>query len=173
MINNETVKQHVETTGELLATAETVRKQRQTTNRLTAIAAAVTSLAVLVAMLVVFMVIKERNSSATTNGERIDQLTVQLQEAREDITAEDKATRSRLECQNAFDTQIRKVALEYLASIGELVVVISSLDPNAAGAEQVVDEKIELLNLRLEDYRKSIALLEQWRTDVPPSACPL
>lgn len=172
-MNENLVREHVEVTGELLTRADDVRAQRKHTNRLTAIAAFAASLAVLVSMLVVFMVVRERNSSARDNGDRIDELTEQLREARADIEQDDQAVQAQLECQSAFDTQIRRVALEYLASIGELVVVISTTTPDTPNAENIIDNKILQLNERLADYRESIDLLESWRDDVPPTTCPL
>ncbi len=172
-MNDELVREHMEVTGELLTTADAVRKQRKQTSRLTAFAAAMASLAVLVSMAVVFMVIKERNSSARTNGQRIDALTRELGETRQDVNQEDVARRDQLECQGQFDLQIRRVALEYLASIGELVVVLSTVPPTDPDRQRQINDRVDDLNERLVQYRTSIVLLEAWRDDVPPTACPL
>lgn len=172
MTDEELYKEHVSTTGELLATADRVRNERKNTTRLTSVAAATASLAVLVAMAVVFVVVRERDSAAQANGDRLDAITVQLNDAERALNLTDDLRSTQLECQVLLDLQIRRVALEYLASLGELVVALASVPEDDPTRDQQIDDKIDRINDRLLQYRDSFALLEDWRTNTP-AVCPL
>ncbi len=127
---------------------------------------------VVVALALATYVIFDRNSESQENGKRIDALTVELDNARQLLLANSEKTKDILDCQAKFDAKLRALSFEPVASIGDLVVAISTIVP---GPERVaaVAVSIQELSQHIAETRTAIADLDEWNNSPDQLPCPL
>lgn len=166
---NEVVQAHLDTTQDLITKADQVRRDRNKTNRLISVAAVAASIAVVVSTVLSFVIYQQKVSERQNNGRRIDDLTVELREARDVLDSNDAQVKEELDCQHKFDVLIQNMAINYLGSLGDLVIEATRDPQNISGITAVVDT----INLRLSDYRTALDSLEAWRETFPPGTCPI
>jgi hypothetical protein len=124
---------------------------------------------VVVSTVMSFVIYQQKVSERNSNGRRIEALTEQLAIAQDDINENDDRVREELDCQHKFDIMLQNLAINYFGSLGDLVIEATDGDADPTQIPPVVTQ----INLRLGEYREAVATLEQWRSSIPPGACPL
>lgn len=168
-MTDEEFREHVATVSTL---EQRVALNQQKATRLTAYAAMVAGLCVLIALVVLALVWRDGRNADASASSRIGQLTQQLDETRDALKIASASTSDNLECARRFAAVKDAALAEYLGSIGDLVVVIST---NAPGPdrEAAIGDKVQALAERLAEYREAIAAVSDWNAAAVQLPCPI
>ena len=165
--------------GELREREVKVRAAVVKARLLTATALIIAGFCILAVLIVAVFVVRDKTTTETSASEQIAELTQQidvlqadLETARAQLEANTDAIQAENECVQSFNTDTAFALAEYLATLGDLVVTISTVIPGPE-REAAVTANITLLAQRIAEYRHVVAQRVAWDEANRPTECPV
>lgn len=158
-----TVVSHAENVGTVEVHGEPIRSDR--TRKLSYIREIARSVVTFFALLVMVVVIVDKNANEDTLREQLD-------EFQDERTASDVLTASKLECTRRYQDLIDQYTEEQLILIGEFLVVITQSIPGPA-RDAEIEDKINRLDRANIAARESVIAKIDYNNQGNPLPCPL
>lgn len=169
-MTDDEMRTHLDELTEVQKMQQRNEADRAKAKRLTAWAVIIACLCVLASLVVVGAVLRDKTTTDTTNGQKITELTDELRAARKLIESNDATIKAKDSCVQSFSSTISVRLSDYLATLGDLVVVAVSADADRAAE---IAAKIEQLRTDLVRYRAAVKDRNDWDQAGSPLPCPL
>lgn len=135
------------------------------------VATVIGGLCILATLTVAVFIIRDKASNDRTNGDRISDLTVELRKARDLIAATDAAAKAENDCMQTFAGAIAVRLSDYLATLGDLIVVVAT--PDGDDKRALIDKTVTRLRDDLAEYRAIVKDRNAWADTGSPLPCPI
>lgn len=140
---------------------------------LTALSTLIAGLVVLV-MLVAFAVeVNGRNNESARNGDRINELTAQIDQLNGELSATKTADLARERCLRKIDTLVNRRAYELQVQGWQLVVELSQTPPGTPNREAQFNARIKQLQAAGNLIPQALDIEAAYTPDVPAEPCPV